>query len=96
MLQDPLEQIKRVIFIAGYSLSDLFLLLSVVQFWQQWGSERGLFMTVKELIKYLEKFDMDLPVVSYEGEEFSVVRLNDEDHDVAGNSYDGEPYVVVK
>ncbi len=53
-------------------------------------------MTVKELIKYLEKFDMDLPVVDYEGEELSVVRLNDGNCDVAGNSYDGEPYVVVK
>ena len=53
-------------------------------------------MTVKELIEHLEKFGMDLPVVSYEGEEFSVVRLNDGDHDVAGNNYDGEPYVVVK
>jgi hypothetical protein len=53
-------------------------------------------MTVKELIEHLKKFDMDLPVVSYEGEEFSVVRLNDGSNDVAGNSYDGEPYVVLK
>lgn len=51
-------------------------------------------MTVKELIKALIEFPQELPVVDYAGDEISIVRLNDDPHwDVAGDVYDGHPFV---
>ena len=53
-------------------------------------------MTVKELIKALIEFPQELPIVNYEGDEFSIARLNDDpNYDVAGDVYDGSPYVVI-
>lgn len=52
-------------------------------------------MTVKDLIITLRAFDENLPVCDYEGNEIAIVRLNDGDFDVALDSYDGNPYVVV-
>jgi len=53
-------------------------------------------MTVRDLIKALSEFPPDLPVVDYEGGEISIVRMNDDPwYDVAGESYEGDPYIVI-
>ena len=52
-------------------------------------------MTVRDLIRTLKKFDENLPVVDYEGDEIAIVRMNEGDFDVAGDAYGGDPYVVI-